>query len=466
MSMPYGREQGAIREQFSATPIDWPDNHGEQVNSVAEGKTPGPGVEEVSDSWRRSANQFGIDPISNDAPRILTTRELNERRGALAALVFTAQPELDQLYRMVRPVGYTVLFCDADGAAIEHRGDESAASLFRYWGTWLGGVWSEQIEGTNGIGTCIVEQRPITVHRSQHFRSRHINLSCSGAPIFDVDGRLLAVLDVSAVDPTLSERAHALTGALTIASARAIEERNFRERFRREWIVAIALPEEGTPTMLLAVDNSQRISGADRLARATFSLDDSMLRAGVSLWSIFERDFAPFRRSETADAATMFVSAGGTEPWAALVTPPEKTSGARDAMAVALHARPRPDFRSLVRYLEPTPRARGGLPATAMRRLQEYVETHLSENVDLPVLAGIAGLSVFHFAREFKRTAGVTPHYYLLKKRVERANTLLSRTDLSLSEIALASGFFDQSHLTRRFRQILGATPGMVRSQR
>jgi AraC-like DNA-binding protein len=273
---------------------------------------------------------------------------------------------------------------------------------------------------------------------------------------------------VSAVDPTLSERAHALTGALTVASARAIEERNFRERFRREWIIAIALPEEGTPAMLLAVDNSQRISGADRLARATFSLDDNMLRAGVSLWSIFERDFVPFRRSATADVATMLVSAGGAEPWPALVTPPEKTSGARDAMAVALHAHahPRPDFRSLVRYLEPTPRARGGLPATAMRRLQEYVETHLSENVDLPVLAGIAGLSVFHFAREFKRTAGVTPHYYLLEKRVERAKTLLSRTDLSLSEIALASGFFDQSHLTRRFRQILGATPGMVRSQR
>jgi hypothetical protein len=56
-------------------------------------------------------------------------------------------------------------------------------------------------------------------------------------------------------------------------------------------IVAIALPEEGTPAMLLAVENSQRISGTDRLARATFSLDDSMLRAGVSLWSIFERDF-------------------------------------------------------------------------------------------------------------------------------------------------------------------------------
>jgi AraC-like DNA-binding protein len=294
-----------------------------------------------------------------------------------------------------------------------------------------------------------------------------MDLSCSGAPVFDVDGSLLAVLDVSAIDPALSERAHALTGALTATAARAIEERNFRERFCREWVVAVALPEGGTPAMLLAVDNSQCIIGADRLARATFSLDDSMLRAGISLWNIFERDLAPFRRMETTDAATVFVSAGGNESWAGLVTSPGKASGARNAANIALHARPRPDFRDLVRHLAPTPRSRGGLPPAAIRRIQEYVDTHLSENVDLAVLAGIAGLSVFHFAREFKRTAGVTPHYYLLKKRVERAKNLLSRSDLSLAEIALASGFSDQSHFTRRFRQILGATPREFRwSQR
>ena len=446
---------------------DTPAQHAEDVYSVAQGNPPPIGIEQVSASWRRSATEHGVDPLNSEAPRILLPNELKDFREPLDELIFSAQEEIDRLYRVVREAGYTVLLCDTAGVAVEHRGDNADASRFRYWGTWLGGVWSEAIEGTNGIGTCIAEERPVTVHRSQHFRSRHIDLSCSGAPVFDVDGSLLAVLDVSAIDPALSERAHALTGALTITSARAIEERNFRERFRREWIVAIALPEDEAPTMLVAVDNSQRIMGADRFARAMFSLDDQMLLAGVSLWSIFERDLAPFRRKETIDVATVFVSAGSTEPWAALVTPPENASGARNVTSVALHARPRPDFRNILSHLEPTPRVRGGLPPAAMRRIQEYVDAHLSEHVDLPVLAGIAGLSVFHFAREFKRTAGVTPHYYVLNKRVERAKTLLSRSDLSLSEIAFASGFSDQSHLTRRFRQIFGATPGEVRwSQR
>ena len=138
---------------------------------------------------------------------------------------------------------------------------------FRHWGVWLGGVWSEEAEGTNDIGTCLAEQRSITVHRSQHFRVRHISLSCSGAPIFDGNGDLLGVLDVSSIDPELSDRAHALTGALTVASARAIEERLFRKQFCREWILAIWSPGDFSPAMLISVDRERRIVGADRSAR-------------------------------------------------------------------------------------------------------------------------------------------------------------------------------------------------------
>ena len=60
-------------------------------------------------------------------------------------------------------------------------------------------MWSEAIEGTNGIGSGIAEERPITIHRNQHFRSRHSHPGCSGVPVFGVDGRLMAVLDVSAI---------------------------------------------------------------------------------------------------------------------------------------------------------------------------------------------------------------------------------------------------------------------------
>ena len=445
-----------------------PARHAEGVYLVAQGDTLIRGTEEVSTSWERSANKHGVNPDSTETPRILTSHELREIREPLDQLILSAQEEIDKLYKVVREAGYTLLFCNTAGVAVEHRGDQSDASRFKYWGTWLGGVWSEAIEGTNGIGTCIAEERPVTVHRSQHYRSRHINLSCSGAPIFDVDGRLIAVLDVSAIDPERSERAHALTGALTAASARAIEERFFREQFSRQWIVAVSPPEEGATGMLLAVDGSQQVVGANRTARTSLLLDDRALRAGVSLWNLFEQDHALFRRKDTTDIPTLLVIAGSDETRPALVTPPERISGAwQNATSMALHTRPRSDLLANMRQFAPAPQTRGGLPPGPMRRVREYVETHICESIDLAALAGVAGLSLYHFARAFKQSAGVTPHHYLVQRRVALAQEMLARTELSLSEIALAAGFSDQSHFARHFRQMLGMTPGQFRwSQR
>jgi AraC-like DNA-binding protein len=451
-----------------AGPSDTPARHVEDVYSVAQGNAPPIGIEPVSASWRRSATEHRIDPLSGEAPRILLPHELKDFREPLDELIFSAQEEIDRLYRVVREAGYTVLFCDTAGVAVEHRGDDTDASRFRYWGTWLGGMWSEAMEGTNGIGTCIAEERAVTVHRGQHFRSRHIDLSCSGAPIFDVDGRLMAVLDVSAIDPQLSERAHALTGALTAAAARAITGRFFRERFRREWVVAVSPLEDGEPEMLLAVDGHQRIVGANRAARTSLLLGDQRLRTGVSLWTLFERDPVLFRRKDTDDFATRLIIAGSDETWPALVTPPESALGAqRSRTSAALHTRPPLNAVASLRQRTPAAQARGGLPPGAMRRVREYVDAHLGESMDLAELAAVAGLSVFHFARQFKQTVGVTPHSYLVQRRVERAQDMLARTDLALSEIAVAAGFSDQSHLARHFRQMLGTTPREFRwSQR
>jgi AraC-like DNA-binding protein len=450
----------------SASSLDTIAGHTEHVYSVAEGATPPLRIQAVSSSWQRSAKKHGLDPLDSKAPRIVTPSELKHLREPLDKLIFSAQQELDELYKVVREAGYAVLLCDSSGVAVAHRGEDALASQFQYWGTWLGGVWSEDVEGTNGIGTCIAEERPVTVHRSQHFRSRHIDLSCSGAPVFGVDGRLLAVLDVSAIDPELSERAHALTGVLTLRSARAIEERFFREQFRREWIVALAPPEEGAPGLLLAIAGDQRIVGANRVARTSLMLDDRGLQAGTSLWSIFERDVDLFRRQDRSDISARLLIAGSDDSRPALLTPPEPISASNNPTNCNLHTRPRLGSIDNSR-LPPAPQAQGGLSPGAMRRVREYVQVHLGESIDLSMLAGVAGLSVHHFARQFKQSAGVTPHLYLTQKRVERAQEMLVQTDVSLAEIAFAVGFFDQGHLARHFRYMLGTTPREFRwSQR
>jgi transcriptional regulator GlxA family with amidase domain len=106
---------------------------------------------------------------------------------------------------------------------------------------------------------------------------------------------------------------------------------------------------------------------------------------------------------------------------------------------------------------------RGGLPPRALRRVREFIEANLAENISIRAMAAIVGLSMFHFARAFKQSEGLTPHEYLVQCRVRRAQELLVSTNWSLSEIAMASGFSDQSHCTRRFREHVGVTPSGYR---
>ena len=218
--------------------------------------------------------------------------------------------------------------------------------------------------------------------------------------------------------------------------------------------------------MLLAIDGHQRIIGANRAARTSLLLDDRGLQAGTSLWSIFERDIDLFRRQDRSDISARLLVAGSDDSRPALVTPPEPTGASSYPTNSNLHTRPRLGSIDISR-LPPTPQAQGGLSPGAMRRVREYVEVHLGESIDLSMLAGVAGLSVHHFARQFKQTARLTPHVYLTQKRVERAQEMLVQTDLSLAEIAFTVGFFDQGHLARHFRHMFGTTPREFRwSQR
>lgn len=113
-----------------------------------------------------------------------------------------------------------------------------------------------------------------------------------------------------------------------------------------------------------------------------------------------------------------------------------------------------------VRSVGPVP---GGLAPWQMRVVREYILAHLGGTLSVRDLASVARLSHRHFARAFKASFGLAPHAFVMSRRVERAKTLILETGLPLSEIALASGFSDQSHLTRLFSRVEGVTPAAWR---
>jgi AraC-like DNA-binding protein len=107
--------------------------------------------------------------------------------------------------------------------------------------------------------------------------------------------------------------------------------------------------------------------------------------------------------------------------------------------------------------------ARGGLAPWQLRRAETLMSENLSVQVSLGKVAEECGLSVRHLARAFRQSTGVPPHRWLLDRRVERAKELLPNAKLSLSDIALACGFGDQSHFTRTFTAAVRLSPGVWR---
>ena len=105
-----------------------------------------------------------------------------------------------------------------------------------------------------------------------------------------------------------------------------------------------------------------------------------------------------------------------------------------------------------------------GRERAVVQRVRRYIDEHSAEAISLAELARVAQLSQFHLHRVFCRETGMPPHSYQTQVRVNRAKELL-RQYLTLPEIALATGFADQSHFTRHFRRLVGVTPGRFRAQ-
>ena len=105
-----------------------------------------------------------------------------------------------------------------------------------------------------------------------------------------------------------------------------------------------------------------------------------------------------------------------------------------------------------------------GLSRERLKRVQEYIEAHLHDQLTLTEIAGVACLSSYHFSRSFKQAVGVGPQRYVMQRRIERAKTLMRRTNQPLAFIAQEAGFADQSHLTSIFRREMGVTPGRFRA--
>ena len=224
----------------------------------------------IRESWSRCVHQHRLDPTRMCEPLILPSHQLREHQQRIEDLLHIARHGLETLYQQVAGMGYCLLLTDARGVTVDFIGDMVLDASLRRAGLYLGADWSEERAGTCGVGTAIATGEALTVHLDDHFDATHIPLTCTTSPVFDPQGRLTAVLDISALSSPQNKDSQHLALQLVKMYASLIENANFLQRYRRDWILRLnESPEfvDVNPRYLLALDAAGRVIGHNRAAQ-------------------------------------------------------------------------------------------------------------------------------------------------------------------------------------------------------
>jgi len=248
--------------------------HAEPTGNLVRRHGAGLPVDEVvRASWNRCINTYSLDPQETRRPNTVDHADLQARRERLGVVLPIARIEMEGLGKLMEHSEYSIMLTDRDGVILSYVGDPGFSATARRCGFREGVMWSEREMGTNGMGTCLMTQRSVLIHRTDHFLEQNTQLTCSAAPIFDMRGQLLAALDISGA----SAHTQTHTLALVDMAAQNVENRAFlgacKEfnllRFHR-CAEFVSTPGEG----VLAFDDQGIIRGANRGALKLLGVRD------------------------------------------------------------------------------------------------------------------------------------------------------------------------------------------------
>jgi sigma-54 dependent transcriptional regulator, acetoin dehydrogenase operon transcriptional activator AcoR len=285
-------------------------SHASRIFNVVKGGLKLAGIEpHVTRSWHRCVTEYGIEPSTARQNAVLDPQSVKELQQRMGELLRVARSEMESLYEQIAGSGFAVILSDTQGAVMSTITDPTLQREFRHAGLWLGALWDERHEGTNGIGTCLAEAGPVTVHREEHFRGYNMSLSCSGAPILGPHGQILAVLDASSVNSNDSRLIQRHTMALVNMSANLISRWNFLTEFGHAWVLRFHSRPEFVGLLheaLLAIDGSGTIIAVNE--SAMLQLDNSNRAAfiGQPIRKFFQFDFDILEQRASNEPSTIW----------------------------------------------------------------------------------------------------------------------------------------------------------------
>ncbi|GBQ71272.1 transcriptional regulator [Ameyamaea chiangmaiensis NBRC 103196] len=220
----------------------------------------------LASSWQRCESRYHLDPSTRKITDLLSSHEVRYLCDRAGPLLSAALPEMQRLITMVGDMGFTVLLADPHGVVIARQSSAQTERGCRKWHLWTGGVWDEATEGTNGVGTCLAEEKAALVVGREHWRWSFHALTCLAVPLYDAQGRLVGALDISAMGVELPPGCLKLLLDSLSQAARRIEMRLFRACYDTHMLVMIG-EESGSSAPVLAIEHGGRVNGATFAAR-------------------------------------------------------------------------------------------------------------------------------------------------------------------------------------------------------
>jgi PAS domain S-box-containing protein len=231
---------------------------------------------EIAGSWQRCHN-LNVNPRRIDTPALVDGSHLKERVRYNEQLIRIARPFMERLYDFVKGSGFQVVLSDEMGLLLEVLGDSDILSKTRSVDMCPGGDWSETSRGTNAIGTAIFERRPIQVYAFEHYCEPNQFLACSASPIFNPDGQMIGVLDLSGD----YRAANPHTLGMVVASVSAIESQLRLQQATEKLYVAYRYSNTILESMsegLISVDNQGLITEINARGGEIFGIDPKLAR--------------------------------------------------------------------------------------------------------------------------------------------------------------------------------------------
>ena len=291
----------------------------------------------ITRSWVRCLQDYKLDPGSNHGPDVVSLSDLQERQNRLLDMQAVAKVEMANLYQQLAGSGYAIILTDREGVLLNYFGDPAFTHAASKTGLMPGAIWTERAQGTNGMGTCLFERRPVTVHQDEHYLSRNIGLSCAAAPIFDHEGELVAVLDASGE----SRLAQQHTLALVSMSVQMIENRVFLQRFRHEYIMRFHNRPEFIGTLsegAIALSVTGKVLAATRCALFQLGLSERDDVFGRDITELFNMTFCGLIDSSARKAfhpVPVFETRNGARLFAVMVQPVSSGTASGAALSTA-----------------------------------------------------------------------------------------------------------------------------------